>query len=119
MQTLAVEGDIVKVNRAAAQGKVIETLDAVGAVACIFDGEDVAPAASQPATVEEVRAEDPGDSLRVVETTPDSGGSAGLRTAARVVSAGLGIRAKGDLTLIQSITAFLLSRRTMRKSSRR
>jgi len=107
VQALAVEGDIVKVSRAAAQGKVVETLDAAGTVACVFDGEDVAPAASQPATVEEVPAADPGDSLRVVETTPDSGGSAGLRTAARVVSAGLGIRAKGDLTLIQDLAAAL------------
>jgi electron transfer flavoprotein alpha subunit len=107
VQALAVEGDKVKVSRAAAQGKAVEILDATGAVACIFDGEDVAPAASHPATVEEVLATDPGDSLRVVETIPDTGGSAGLRTAARVVSAGLGIRAKGDLTLIEDLAAAL------------
>jgi electron transfer flavoprotein alpha subunit len=103
VQALAMEGDNVRVSRAAAEGKVVETLDAAGAVACIFDGEDVAPEAVQSATIEEVPAADPDGSLRVVETTPDSGGSTGLRTAARVVSVGLGVRAKGDLALIQDL----------------
>lgn len=107
VQTLAVEGNNVKVRRAVAEGKVVETLDAAGTVACIFDGEDIAPTAPQPAIIEEVPAANPGNCLRVVETTPDSGGNAGLRTAARVVSAGLGIRAKGDLTLIQDLAAAL------------
>jgi electron transfer flavoprotein alpha subunit len=105
--SLAMDGDMVKVSRSAAQGRVVETLDAAGIVACIFDGEDVAPAASAPARVEQVATASPGDSLRVLETVPDSGTSAGLRTAARVVSAGLGIRTKVDLTLIQELASAL------------
>ncbi len=107
VQALAVEGDNISVSRSAADGKVVERLDASGTVACIFDGEDVTPTTSHPATVEDVLVADPGDSLRVVETTPDPGGSAGLRTAARVVSTGLGIRAKADLALIQDLATAL------------
>lgn len=104
---LAAEGDTVTVSRAAADGKVVETADAAGTVACIFDGDDVQQAAAQPAPVEEVAVADPGDALRVVETAPASSDSAGLRTAARVVGAGLGLVAKDDLKLIDDLAAAL------------
>jgi electron transfer flavoprotein alpha subunit len=107
VQALGMEGDNVSVSRAAANGRAVERLEAAGTVACIFDGEDVALADPHPATVEEVPAADIGHTLRVLETTPDSSGSTGLKTAARVVSAGLGIRSKADLQIIQDLAAAL------------
>lgn len=107
VQSLAAEGDAVKVNRALAQGKAVETLEAAGPVACVFDGEDVPPTNTQTASVEEIATTGADDSLRVVETVSDSGNSAGLRTAARVVAAGLGIRSKADLALVQNLASAL------------
>lgn len=105
VQALGVKGDTIEVIRPAAEGKVVETLEATGTLACIFDGEDAQQTAARLATVEEVALAAAGDSLRVVETIPASGGSAGLRTAARVVSAGLGIRTRADLSLIEDLAA--------------
>jgi electron transfer flavoprotein alpha subunit len=105
VRAIALEGEQLVVSRPAVEGKVIETLEASGALACIFDGENVPVAAAQPAAVEEVPTEDLGDALLVVETIPAAGGSAGLRLAARVVAAGLGIRTKGDLALVEDLAA--------------
>jgi electron transfer flavoprotein alpha subunit len=106
VQALDVDGGRIVVRRSAAEGKVVETLEAAGALACIFDGDDAQPEAATPASVETVATADPSGSLRIVETIPASGG-AGLRTAARVVSAGLGIRKKDDLALVERLAAAL------------
>src|ERR1035438_10282856 len=60
VQGLAVEGDNVSVSRSAADGKVVERFEVAGAVACIFDGEDVMLAGPHTAAIEEVSAAEPG-----------------------------------------------------------
>lgn len=107
VQALGMEGDNVSVTRAAANGRVVERFEASGTVACIFDGEDVTLADPHAAAVEEVPVTDPGPTLRVLETTPDAGAGTGLKTAARVVSAGLGIRSKADLQMVQDLATAL------------
>jgi len=105
VRALAVEGDSILVSRPTAEGRAIQTLDATGALACIFDGDDVAQTSAHAAAIEEVPLADPGEALRVVASHAASADSAGLLTAARVVGAGLGIRAKGDLKLIEDLAA--------------
>ncbi|MDR3671360.1 MAG: electron transfer flavoprotein subunit alpha/FixB family protein [Holophaga sp.] len=102
---LALDADLVLASRPAADGRVMETLAASGAVACIFDGDDIPVAAPTPAPVQEAPAGAPNPALRVLETQAASADSAGLLTAARVVSAGLGIRAKDDLKLVEDLAA--------------
>jgi electron transfer flavoprotein alpha subunit len=105
VRTLDVEGDSIVVSRPTAGGRAVEILEATGILAGIFDGEDVKQTPTQPAAIEEASVTDPGDALRVVDTQAASADSAGLLTAARVVGAGLGIRAKADLKLIEDLAA--------------
>ena len=105
VRTLAVEGDSILVSRPTAEGRAIQILEATGALACIFDGDDVVQTSTQAAAIEEIPLADPGQALRVVASHAASADSAGLLTAARVVGAGLGIRAKGDLKLIEDLAA--------------
>jgi len=105
VRTLAVEGDSILVTRPTAEGRAIQTLEATGALAGIFDGDDVEHTSAQAASIMVVPLADPGEALRVVMSHAASADSAGLLTAARVVGAGLGIRAKGDLKLIEDLAA--------------
>ncbi len=105
VRSFNVEGNNIIVSRSAVEGKIIETLEAIGVLACIFDGEDVEPVSAQPTAIEEAPLVDPGDSLRVVETKVASADSAGLLTATRVVGVGLGIRGKDDLKQIEELAA--------------
>jgi len=105
VRALAVEGDSILVSRPTAEGRAVQTLEATGALACIFDGEDVEPASAPAAAIEAVPPAEPGDAMRLVECQAASADSAGLLTAARVVGAGLGIRAKDDLKLIEGLAA--------------
>jgi len=98
-------GSSILVSRSAAEGKVVETLEALDTLACIFDGEDVVQTAPQSTAVEAAPIVDPGNSLRVVETEQSGADSAGLLTATRVVSVGLGLRAKDDLKQIEELAA--------------
>jgi len=104
---LVADGDAVTVSRSVADGRAVETVTAAGKLACIYDGDDVDQSAAQPAPVEEAGAADVGDSLRVLEASPATGGSAGLKTAARVVGVGLGVVAKDDLKLVEDLAAAL------------
>jgi electron transfer flavoprotein alpha subunit len=105
VRALAVEGDRILVSRPTAEGRAVQTLEATGALACIFDGEDVEPSPAPAAVIEAVPLAEPGDAMRLVEVQAAGGDSAGLLTAARVVGAGLGIRAKDDLKLIGELAA--------------
>lgn len=105
VRDLTLDGNAVLASRPTAEGRAMETLVANGALACIFDGDEVRVAAPSPAEVEEAQAAGANPAMRVLETLPVSADHAGLLTAARVVSAGLGIRAKADLKLIEDLAA--------------
>ncbi|MDR3670211.1 MAG: electron transfer flavoprotein subunit alpha/FixB family protein [Holophaga sp.] len=105
VRALAMEGETILVSRPTAEGRAVQTLEATGTLACLFDGEDVEPASAPAVAIEAVPPADPGDALRLVEFRAASADSAGLLTAARVVGAGLGLRAKDDLKLIEDLAA--------------
>jgi electron transfer flavoprotein alpha subunit len=105
VRELALDGAVILASRPAAEGRVVETLEVAGALAGIFDGDDVPAAAPVPAPIAQAPAVDLGRVLRVLETQAASADSAGLLTAARVVGAGLGIHAKADLKLVEDLAA--------------
>ena len=95
VRKLALDGDRILVDRPTAEGRAVATFEAMGGLAGIFDGDDVEEAATASAVaIEEAPAVDPGGPLRVVATETAGAESAGLLTAARVVGAGLGIKAR-------------------------
>jgi len=104
VRDVAVSGDNIVISRSMAEGKVLEDIEAAGAVAGIFDGEEVDISASQPVAVESLAAGDAGAAIRLVEIIESEGGE-GLLTAARVVSVGSGLAAKNDLALIGELAA--------------
>jgi electron transfer flavoprotein alpha subunit len=105
VRKLALDGDRILADRPTAEGRAVATLEAAGALAGIFDGDDVEAGAPSAAAIEEAPVADPGGALRLVATEAASAESAGLLTAARVVGVGLGVKAKADLQLIQDLAA--------------
>jgi electron transfer flavoprotein alpha subunit len=105
VRSLALDGSSLLATRPTAEGRALETLATDGRLAGIFDGDDLHPEPAAPAPVETAPAADPAPALRLLETRPASADSAGLLTAARVVGAGLGVKAKADLQLIQDLAA--------------
>lgn len=103
VRTLAVDGDVIVVSRSAIEGKVLEDLEVQGALAVIYDGEDMEASAAQPAPVEFIPVEDHGTTLRLIETTQAEGDTAGLLTANRVVGVGMGMASRDDLKLIAEL----------------
>ncbi|WP_407345317.1 electron transfer flavoprotein subunit alpha/FixB family protein [Pengzhenrongella phosphoraccumulans] len=104
---LRADGDLVVAQRSAIGGAVIETLATASPVAVIFTGEDVETSPGSPATIETAPAAQPAADLRLLRTEPASGGSSGVRDAARVVSVGRGVKSKADLPLIEELAAAL------------
>lgn len=105
VRNLALEGDILRVSRSAAEGRIIETFDAVCPLAGIYDGEDAKPSAVRLAPVKLAAASDPGNALRVVCVTQSDADDSGLRDAACVVGVGLGVRSRDDLGQIEQLAA--------------
>lgn len=102
---LTTEADAVVITRPAVEDKVVETLEVAGALAGVFDGEDVEQGTPVAATVSAVPDADVRASMRIVETTTTGGESAGLLQADRVVGVGLGIRRKDDLAMVEELAA--------------
>lgn len=103
VRTLAADGERIMVSRSTAEGKVLEDVEAQGTLAVIYDGEDVETSSAEPTSVELISVGDPGVKLRLIESTEAGADSAGLLTAARVVSVGMGLRSKDDLKLIEEL----------------
>jgi electron transfer flavoprotein alpha subunit len=103
VRALAADGERIVVSRSTAEGKVLEDVEAQGALAVIFDGEDMEASSAQPAPVELIPVGDPGATLRLIETTEAGEDSAGMLTAARVVGVGMGLRSRDDLKLIEEL----------------
>ncbi len=99
---LAVEGEAVVVERLAIGGAVLETVTSLGPVAVIFAGEDV-PSPEAAAPVAELPAEVAAADMRVERREPATGGTSGVRDAARVVSVGRGLKAREDLAVVQGL----------------
>ena len=93
------------ITRPAVEDKVVETLEVAGALAGVFDGEDVEQEAPVTATVTEVAGAAESPLLQIVETTITAGESAGLLQADRVIGAGLGIRRKDDLAMVEDLAS--------------
>jgi electron transfer flavoprotein alpha subunit len=104
VRALAADGEFVIVSRSTAEGKILEDIEVAGAVAGIFDGDDVEAAPAQANPVELMPLGDAGAAVRLIETLEAEGG-AGLLAASRVVSVGLGIKSKNDLALIEGLAA--------------
>jgi electron transfer flavoprotein alpha subunit len=102
---LTTEADTVVITRPAVEDKVVETLEVAGALAGVFDGEDVEQETPVTATVTEVAGVAEGPLLQIVETTITAGESAGLLQADRVIGAGLGIRRKDDLAMVEDLAS--------------
>jgi electron transfer flavoprotein alpha subunit len=93
-------------SRSTAEGKVLEDIEITGALAGIFDGEDVEIAPSPPIPVELLAIENVDVKMQLIETIESEGG-AGLLTAARVVGAGMGLVSKDDLRLVEELAGVM------------
>lgn len=100
-RAFSVKGDNIVISRFTADDKVLEDIEAIGGAAAIFNGEDVEVQQAAPIEVEIVPA-GPCAGIRFAGTIESEGGN-GLLTAARVVSAGIGVKAKDDLRLIEEL----------------
>ena len=105
LTSVTADGDALLVERVGLGGRVIESF-AVGApLAALFGGEDTPPPAGASAPIEPLALE-PID-VRVEATVPVPGATGGVSTADRVVAIGRGLKAKGDLAIIESLAAAL------------
>jgi len=98
--SVSAEGDGLVVTRTICGGIAEETVMVAGPVALVLDGGPV-PAASGAAPVEEVTASPLG--ITVVETNASSFEQVDLSAAARVVGIGRGLKAQGDLAMIEAL----------------
>lgn len=103
VRAVSAPGGKIVLSRSTAEGKVLEDIESAGALAGIFDGEDVDAAPASPVAVEMMPTGDAAP-IQLLETIEAEGG-AGLLTAARVVGVGAGLRAKDDLALIEELAA--------------
>jgi electron transfer flavoprotein alpha subunit len=86
-----------------AEGKVLEDIEVRGALAVIYDGEDMEAFSAQPTPVELIPVVGLGQTLRLIETIGAGEDSDGLLTASRVIGVGMGLRSKDDLKLIEEL----------------
>lgn len=105
VRTLAADGERVVVSRSMAEGKVLEDVEVQGALAVIYDGEDMETSSKQSVSVELISVKDPGGTMRLIETIEAGEDSVGLLTADRVIGVGMGLRSKDDLKLIEELAA--------------
>ena len=106
VRSMAVEGDVVVVERADLGGRVEQSVATRGPVAGLFGGEDGPPPQSAPpAPIVRVAAA-PAD-LRVERVAPAPGATGGVTTAERVVSVGRGLKAKADLAMVEDLAGAL------------
>jgi len=101
VRALSLDGEHIVASRSTAEGKLLEDIAVSGALAGIFDGDDV-PMAASAATPVEVQPVDAGSTLRRIGAVEAEEGT-GLLSAARVVSIGAGLAAKDDLALIEQL----------------
>ena len=103
VRSICLDGDCIVASRTEADYKVLDDIECKGALAVIFDGEDVDVAQAEPVAVEYLAGKDIA-TMRLVETLePEDSG--GLLTALRVVGAGAGLASKDDLKLIEELAA--------------
>ena len=107
VRVLTADGESIVVSRSTADGKVLEDVEVQGALAVIYDGEDMDASSAQTTPVELIPVEDPGTSLKLIETIETGGDSSGLLTASRVVGVGRGLKSKDDLKLIEELAEAL------------
>jgi electron transfer flavoprotein alpha subunit len=98
--SVSADGDALVVTRTVFGGIAVETVSVTGPVALVMDGGPV-PAASGEAPVEEVAATPLG--MTVVETKDNSFELVDLGAADRVVGIGRGLKAQGDLAMIEAL----------------
>jgi electron transfer flavoprotein alpha subunit len=98
--SVSADGDALVVTRTVFGGIALETVSVTGPVAVVLDGGPV-PAASGAAPVEEIAATPFG--MTVVETRASNFEQVDLGAAARVVSIGRGLKAAGDLAMIEAL----------------
>jgi electron transfer flavoprotein alpha subunit len=98
--SVSADGDGMVVTRTIYGGIAMETVVVAGPVALVLDGGPV-PAASGAAPVAEVAAIPRG--ITVVETNVSTFEQVDLGAAARVVGIGRGLKAQGDLAMIEAL----------------
>lgn len=102
VRAITVDGDNIVVSRSTAEGKLLEDIDIPGALAGVFDGDDVETPAADSTPVEVVPVDNADATVKLIGTLEDEG-EAGLLTASRVVSVGAGLAKKDDLSLIEEL----------------
>jgi electron transfer flavoprotein alpha subunit len=98
--SVSADGDGLVVTRTVFGGIAMETVVVAGPVALVLDGGPL-PAASGAAPVAEVAAIPRG--ITVVETNASTFEQVDLGAAARVVGIGRGLKAQGDLAMIEAL----------------
>jgi len=98
--SVSADGDGLVVTHTIYGGIAEETVVVAGPVALVLDGGPV-PAATGAAPVAEVAATPLG--ITVVETNPSAFEQVDLGAAARVVGIGRGLKAQGDLAMIEAL----------------
>jgi electron transfer flavoprotein alpha subunit len=98
--SVSADGDELVVTRTIYGGIAQETVVVAGAVALVLDGGPV-PAAGAAAPVKEVAAVPLG--ITVVETNASAFAQVDLGAAARVVGIGRGLKAQGDLAMVEAL----------------
>ena len=98
--SVSADGDETVVTRTIYGGIAMETVVVAGPLALVLDGGPV-PAASGAAPVAEVAAIPRG--ITVVETNASTFEQVDLGAAARVVGIGRGLKAQGDLAMIEAL----------------
>jgi electron transfer flavoprotein alpha subunit len=102
VSAIKAEGGELIASRSTADGKLLEDIEVKGALAVIYDGADVEIAPSAPAPIEAIPIATPGGTLTLREVL-ESGESAGMLTATRVVSGGMGLMKKDNVQLLEAL----------------
>jgi electron transfer flavoprotein alpha subunit len=97
---LVADGHRLLVGRSMVNGGAVMTYEASGPVAAIYAGDDVEADAAGAAPITRLEAEP--TTIRELGCQA-AGESTGLADAARVVSFGRGVRAKGDVALVRGL----------------
>ncbi len=103
--SIALDGEAVTITRSVVDGQVLETLTSSGSTAAILDASPAAGVGRASAAPIEILDATRPAAMRIVEAILDSGASTGLKTAARVIGIGLGVRSKADLAIVEDLAS--------------
>lgn len=110
VQTLAIDGETVLVDRVDLGGRVREILAPAGPVAALFAGPDVATGPDAASSAEPLVESSTGlaeADVRIEKSEPVASADGGLTQATRVVAVGRGLKAQTDLRMVEELAEVL------------